>query len=155
NTSTFISPFFFEPTVINLYLFMKKLLHFQWVGALLLLLFSSEMFAQPGVLGSDLGNGNYLTYNLVSKGGFKQHRLVATSGAASGARKWEFAGGTTSNINWATTWRPYSGGQTLSANAFIPTSYNNGAKFNSGGGAGGLLPAITAGRYYTFNVSNN
>ena len=43
----------------------------------------------------------------------------------------------------------------MSVNTYIPTSFANGARYNTGGGADGLLPVITSGNYYTFNVSNN
>lgn len=116
----------------------------------------TSAMAQPTVLGTHLVNGSYTTYDLNTVGGFKQYRLQATSSASSGARSWEFATGTASSTNYSTNWRPYTGGQTLSTNTYIPTSFNNGAKYNtSSGGSSGLLPAITSGNYYTFNVSNN
>ena len=112
--------------------------------------------AQPTVLGTQVINGSYVAYDLSTVGAFKQIRLQATSSASSGGRNWEFATGTSGSANYSTNWRPYTGGNTLSANTFIPTSFSNGAKYNtSSGGASGLLPAITANNYYTFNVSNN
>ena len=114
-------------------------------------------FAQPTVLGSQVVNGGYSTTNLVAvSGALKQVRLQATSGAASGARNWEFATGTAAATVYTTNWRPNASGNTLSVNTYIPTTFANGAKYNtSSGGASGLLPAITSGNYYTFNVSNN
>jgi len=111
--------------------------------------------AQPGVLGSSISDGSYVKYNLNTIGGFKQYRLQATTSVVVSARNWEFASGTAESTNYTPNWRPYTSPNTLSSNTFIPTSYANGAKYNSGGGSSGLLPAITGGNYYTFNVSNN
>lgn len=114
-------------------------------------------FAQPTVLGTALGDRNtYSTYNLNSVGGFKQYRLQAAAAAGSN-ESWEFATGTAASPNYTPNWRPYTGGNRLSSNIFIPTSFANGAKYNStGGGASGLIPSsITTGNYYTFNVSAN
>jgi len=137
----------------------KSLLKFQdrasQLYMLILLVVSQFAFAQPTVLGTQVVNGAYTTYNLNTVGGFKQVRLLASSSAATGLRTWEFATGTAASTNYTTNWRPYTGGNTISVNDFIPTSFANGAKYNtSSGGSSGLLPAITSGRYYTFNVSN-
>jgi hypothetical protein len=140
---------------------MKKLLpKFQGRASqlymLMLLVVSQFAFAQPTVLGTQVVNGAYVTYNLTTVGGFKQIRLQASSAAATGLRNWEFATGTAASTNYTTNWRPYTGGNTMSVNSFIPTSFANGAKYNtSSGGSSGLLPAIASGSYYTFNVSNN
>jgi hypothetical protein len=120
-----------------------------------ILLLSGIVAAQPTVLGTQLANGGYVTYDLATIGGFKQYRLQAASSAATGTRNWEFASGTAASTNYNPNWRPFTGGNTLSTNLFIPTSFANGAKYNTGGGASGLLPAITAGSYYTFNVGTN
>ena len=138
-----------------------KHFNFKKVGFLLLLLnaffFSwNTAYAQPTVLGSQVVNGGYSTTNLVSMSAtFKQVRLQATSSAGSGARNWEFATGTAAATVYNPNWRPYTGGNTLGINTYTPTSFANGAKYNTGGGASGLLPAITSGSYYTFNVSGN
>ena len=110
-------------------------------------------FAQPTVLGSQVVNGGYSTTNLVAvSGALKQVRLQATSGAASGARNWEFATGTAAATVYTTNWRPNTANNTLSINTYIPTTFANGAKYNtSSGGASGLLPAITSGNYYTLH----
>jgi hypothetical protein len=120
-----------------------------------ILLLSGMAAAQPTVLGTQLANGGYVTYDLGTIGSFKQYRLQAASSAATGTRNWEFASGTAASTNYNPNWRPFTGGNTLSTNLFIPTSFANGAKYNTGGGASGLLPAITAGSYYTFNVGTN
>jgi trimeric autotransporter adhesin len=127
------------------------------VALLLFSLLAISGMAQPTVLGTQLANGSYATYDLTAPGTlFKQFRLQASSSAAVSTRNWEFATGNAGTTNYTTNWRPYTGGNTLSSNTFIPTSFANGAKYNTGsGGASGLLPAITAGNYYTFNVSNN
>ena len=109
---------------------------------------------QPTVLGTQLINGSYTTYDLNTVGGFKQIRLQATSAATSGARNWEFASGTAGAVNYGVTWRPYTTGQVMSVNTFIPTTFANGARYTVNSGSSGLLPAIVANSYYTFNVSN-
>lgn len=136
--------------------FLKNTLRKRFCFFSLFFLFSAYLYSQPTVLGTSLANGNYKTYDLNSIGVFKQFRLQAESSASVSTRNWEFATGTAANTNYTTNWRPYSGGNTLSSNTFIPTTYDNGAKYNSGsGGSSGLLPAITNGNYYTFNVSNS
>ena len=129
---------------------------FRTAAAMLFILLSWVAYAQPTVLGTQLANGTYVTYDLNTVGGFKQFRMQTSSSAAVSTRNWEFATGTAGATVYTTNWRPYTGGNTLSANTFIPTSFANGAKYNTAsGGASGLLPAITSGNYYTFNVSNN
>ena len=124
----------------------------------LLLGFSKTALAQPTVLGTEIVNGGYITYDLTTVGGFRQYRVQALNNAVSGSLKWEFAEGTAAATSYSTNWRPYSGGQTLSGyNAFIdPATAAASARYNSGfGGSGGLLPAVTAGNYYTFNITTN
>ncbi len=74
---------------------------------MLLLLTSNAVKAQPTFIGTQLVDGSYQTYNLNDLGAFRQVRVQASNGAASG-RLWEFATG-----NYFENWRPYSGGQTL------------------------------------------
>ncbi|MES2850367.1 MAG: hypothetical protein V4685_15010 [Bacteroidota bacterium] len=55
-------------------------------------------------------------------------------------------------------WRPYTAGLTLTGyNTFIaPVGGTSSALYNGGfGGQSGLLPAVMANNYYTFNVTNN
>jgi hypothetical protein len=126
--------------------------------ALILSFWSFESIAQPTVLGTQLVNGTYTTYDLALRGAARFVRLQATSGASSGSRNWEFATGSASSTNYSTNWRPYTSGQTLSGfNSRIdPSSANASARYNTGfGGQSGLLPAITANSYYTFIVGTN
>lgn len=119
-------------------------------------LISGKSFAQPSVLGTDLVNGSYSKYDITDLGVFRQYRLQAGSSAAISTRKWEFAQGTAASTDYTTNWRPYTSNNTMSVNTYIPASFANGAKWNTGsGGASGLLPVITSGNYYTFNVSEN
>lgn len=120
----------------------------------------SSAFAQPAVLYTGLTSttpspsNSRFTLNAV--GGFKQVRIQSNQTASASTVGWAFHSGTTGSPDYNPCWRPYTGSQTLSANIYIPTSFNNGAKYNTGGGGSdGLLPAITSGNYYTFNVSNN
>ncbi|MCO6489289.1 MAG: hypothetical protein J5I98_12770, partial [Phaeodactylibacter sp.] len=114
--------------------------------------------AQPSVFGTGLvnGNPNYATYDLTDKGAFRQVRLQA--GSSGTDRVWEFASGTAANTDYSINWRPYAGGQTLSSfNAVIsPAAEEASARYNNNfGGASGLLPNVTAGNYYTVNVTEN
>lgn len=118
---------------------------------------SLSVYAQPSVLGSNVADvGNYATYNISDFGNFRQQRIQAINSSAASVRIWEFAQGTAGSPDYTTNWRPYTSGNTLSVNTFIPVGFANGARYNtSSGGASGLLPAITSGNYYTFNVSEN
>lgn len=123
-----------------------------------LLLPHTTLHAQPTVLGTQTINGVYTTYDLSTVGGFRQVRLQATSAAATGTRNWEFCTGTAGAPNYTTNWRPYTAGLTLAAyNQFIPAVGGTAsALYNTGsGGQSGLMPAITANNYYTFNVTTN
>ncbi|MBL0014155.1 MAG: T9SS sorting signal type C domain-containing protein [Flavobacterium sp.] len=131
--------------------------------SVLLLLFmtfiSENSYAQPTVLGTQVANGGYVTYDLVTRGGGVRFvRINATSAAGAGARNWEFATGTAAATNYTTNWRPYTSGQQLSGfNTYIdPASAASSARYNtSSGGQSGTLPAIVSGSYYTFSVGGN
>lgn len=119
---------------------------------------SENAYAQPTVLGSQVGNGtNYVTYNLVTRGGGVRFvRVQATTGGTN--RNWEFATGTAGATNYSTNWRPYTSGQTLSGfNAVIdPSTAAASARYNTGsGGQSGLLPATVTNSFYTFIVGGN
>jgi hypothetical protein len=132
------------------------------LSVLLLLLFmtliSENSYAQPTVLGTQVANGGYVTYDLVTRGGGVRFvRINATSAGAAG-RVWEFATGTAGATNYSTNWRPYVSGQQLSAfNTYIdPASAASSARYNTAfGGQSGTLPAIVSGSYYTFLVGGN
>ncbi len=143
--------------MIKLYTNTKKSVVAFLVGMLTLVGFNA--YAQPTVLGTHLVNGSYVTYDYIYGGGsttFTQFRIQATSSAGSNTgRQWEFAGGTAGSPSYNPVWRPYTSGNVLSVNTYIPTTFSNGARYNTGGGASGELPAITANNYYTFNVYKN
>jgi hypothetical protein len=123
-----------------------------------LILSCAGVIAQPTVLGTQTASGSYVTYDLQLRGGASFVRLQASTGAASGARNWEFARGTAASTDYTTNWRPYASGQTLSGfNAFIdPSSEASSARYNDrSGGQSALMPAITASNYYTFIVGTN
>ncbi len=134
-------------------------LHTLSVLLLLFMTFISEnSYAQPTVLGSQVGNGSYVTYDLVTRGGGVRFvRVQATAGAA--GRNWEFATGSVGGgVVYTTNWRPYTASQTISAfNTFIdPTSILASARYNtSSGGQSGLLPTTVTNNYYTFLVGGN
>ena len=126
---------------------------------LFMTLISENSYAQPTVLGTQVANGGYVTYDLVTRGGGVRFvRINATSAGTAGARNWEFATGTAGATNYSTNWRPYTSGQQLSGfNAYIdPASAASSARYNTGfGGQSGTLPAIVSGSYYTFIVGGN
>ena len=115
-------------------------------------------YAQPTVLYTSLTTTTPSPSNsrfaLSTVGGFKQARFQSNQTATSGAQTWAFHQGTTGSTDYSSNWRPYTAGNTLSVNTYIPVGFANGARFNGGGGSDGQLPAITSGNYYTFNVSN-
>lgn len=120
--------------------------------------FNGVCLAQPTVLGTQLVNGNYVTYNLNTIGGFKQVRILALNNGVSGALNWEFCQGSVGAEDYSVNWRPYTAGLTLGGyNIYVPpVGGTASALYNAGfGGQSGLLPAVTAGNYYTFNVTNN
>lgn len=137
----------------------RRLLKISFVFSFLLFLLQGVCFAQPTVLGTEIVNGSYVTYNLNTIGGFKQVRIQALNNASSGLLKWEFWTGTAAAPNYGgDVWRPYSSGLTLSGyNTYVPpVGGTASALYNSSsGGQGGLLPAVTANNYYTFNITNN
>jgi len=109
----------------------------------------------PDFIGTEVFNGgpNYGQYGLSAVGGFKQYRAQAAN--SSGSAKWEFYTG-----NYFFNWRPYgTGGNPPLAgfNQFVaPVGGTASALRNDNfGGVTGFLPASTAGRYYTFNVTQN
>jgi hypothetical protein len=112
--------------------------------------------AQPTVLYTSLATQNPSPSNsrfvLNDFGVFRQTRFQANESVSSGARTWAFHLGSPSAADYSKVWRPYSANNTLSKNNYIPTSFANGARYNTGGGSDGLLPDITSGKYYTFNV---
>ena len=98
---------------------------------LFMTLISENSYAQPTVLGTQVANGGYVTYDLVTRGGGVRFvRINATSAGTAGARNWEFATGTAGATNYSTNWRPYTSGQQLSGfNAYIdPASAASSAR---------------------------
>ncbi|HNE46294.1 MAG TPA: hypothetical protein PLM27_08990 [Chitinophagales bacterium] len=127
---------------------MGKFRHLVW-----LMLLTSALHAQPGMLGTQAVNGSYTSYSLNDMGIFRQMRVQATSSAASGTRNWEFY---EAAADYDPAWRPYFSAMTLSGynQPIAPSGASASATYNLGfGGASGLLPAVTSGNYYTFNVT--
>jgi trimeric autotransporter adhesin len=147
-----------QPGVVPVSLSVSGCRRLAWLGAVLLLLVAplSRAIAQvPVYLGTNIfhGSGGYQVNGLATVGGFKQFRAQAQVGGT--GRIWEFS---TLTSNYTDVWRPYSSGQTLAPlNQLINSTVDAAsARYNSnGGGASGLLPTITAGRYYTFNIANS
>ncbi|MFN8277778.1 MAG: hypothetical protein U0T84_09855 [Chitinophagales bacterium] len=126
----------------------------------LVILISAIAAAQPTVLYTGLTSTtpapSNSRYTLNTIGNFRQYRFQSNQTASASTIGWAFHTGSTGTPNYNPCWRPYTSGNTLSANTFIPTTFANGARYNTfGGGADGLLPAITSGNYYTFNVQPN
>ncbi len=107
----------------------------------------------PAGIGTDI-TGTYNDTILTQYGLFGQYRTYVANPVVSGGSKVEFpiAAG-----NFSTVWRAYSGGQTLAGfNQIIDTTQSAAALYNSGfGGSGILLPAVTGGMFYTFNVQTH
>ncbi len=122
-------------------------------GILLLGALSSSVFGQATQLGTQTVSGAYTSYGLTDLGIFRQVRIQATSGAASGARNWEFY---EAPADYDPAWRPWTGGLTLSSynTTVAPVGGTASALKNIGfGGSAGLMPAIVSGNYYTFNIT--
>jgi hypothetical protein len=142
--------------------FMKKIYSFK-KGMFLVALTLISAFASAQVplvlytgLSSTTPSPSNSRFTLNSVGAFKQFRFQSNQTASASSVGWAFHIGSTGSPDYNSNWRPYTGSNTLSVNTYIPTSFANGAKYNTGGGGSdGLLPAITSGNYYTFNVSNN
>ena len=122
------------------------------------IIFNISLNAQtPSVLGTSIVDGTYRSYDLTDLCAFRQASgIQATTSAGSGTRTWEFMEGTAAAPSYTNNWRPYTSGLTLAGyNQFIaPVGGTASALYNSGsGGQSGLLPAVTAGRYYTFNIT--
>jgi len=119
----------------------------------------NQSFSQPSTLYTSLTSTSPAPTNsrfaLNAVGGFRQFRFQATASVASGLSSWAFSTGTTGAPTYNPCWRPTLASQLMSINTFIPTSFNNGAIYQSNSGNDGQLPAITNGNYYTFNVSAN
>ncbi len=114
--------------------------------------------AQPTVLGtSALNNGVFTNYTLNNLGKIRQYRDTAKTSLASNVANWNFPTGTSASPNYSTVWRPYTSLQTIALDVVInPNTTAASARWNTGsGGQDGRLPAITAGKYYTFNIGNN
>ena len=119
--------------------------------------FTSPLRAQtPNAIGTDIDNGSYAVHTFTLVGNLSsQYRVQASSSAASGVRKLEFPENTGSFVN---VWRAYTGGNVLGGfNTMIdPVTQAASARYNSSpGGSGILLPAITAGNYYSINIMHN
>ena len=122
--------------------------------AIMLLSYVSA-FAQPSILFTGITTTTPAQSNsrtaTTTVGGFRQVRLQANTTHTASSIGWAFHVGSTGTPNYSPSWRPLSGGNTMSVNTFIPTTFANGAKYSgTGAGSDGLLPAITSGNYYTF-----
>jgi len=95
-------------------------------------------------------------YDLIDYGKYRQIQFQANQSTASGATEWAFSKGIASAPDYGVNWRPYNGTTVnpISFNSLLLTNNPNGAKYNSTSqGVDGKLPAITSGRFYTFNVT--
>lgn len=126
---------------------------FRAIPVVCALLCGSLAFGQATQLGTQTVNGTYTSYPLADLGIFRQARVQAASSSLSGTRNWEFY---EAPFDYDPAWRPYTGGLILTSfnQTIPPVGGTASALFNTGfGGSAGLMPAITAGRYYTFNVT--
>ncbi|MFY8021588.1 MAG: PKD domain-containing protein [Bacteroidia bacterium] len=121
---------------------------------------SLGIIAQPSVLGTNIFTGSFSNYNLTQLGKVRQYRAQTSISYTSGLGEWLFCRGTASSPDYSIKWNPYTSGQIIPGfNTVINPSVSTGsARYNTagaGGGANGQVPAITSGRYYTFNVGDN
>jgi hypothetical protein len=146
---------------------MKSILSVKKSFLFLILAFTSAIaFAQPTVLYSSVFATNTNTtpnstnqrFDLNTVGGFKQVRFLANT-VPGGTNTWAYHIGTAAAPDYTTCYRPYNGADAagaISLNNYIQPNTNvNAARCNGGGGVDGNLPTLTAGNYYTFNVTNN
>lgn len=119
---------------------------------LLLLFLSCSITAQPTTFTSTLVDGVTETNQILTdKGMFRQTRLQAT--ASSTDVTWYFP---KSTGNMTEVWRPNSDNQMIQGfNVIIdPGLSSASARYQTNaGGFSGFLPPVTAGNYYTINVS--
>jgi hypothetical protein len=151
-----ICPLFTHPFFMKNLLFRRNRL----LMVVLLCWYKVMLVAQPTVLHTGLTSTSPAASNsrfaLNTVGNFRQVRFQVNQTITGSTTAWAFHTGSTSSPNYNPCWRPSSGGNTLSVNTFIPTSADNGAIYqSSSGGTEGLLPALTNGNYYTFNVAAN
>jgi hypothetical protein len=130
-----------------------------WAGLVIVLLLTAKLegLGQPSVLFTNLTSTTPSSINnrwtLNSVGGFKQFRFQANQ---SGNFYWSFHTGTPMAPSYDPCWRPWSSGNNMPYNLYIPTSYDNGARYNtSNGGFDGEIQNIQNNYYYTFNVGSN
>ncbi len=138
----------------------------QLFALLLVLVSATAALAQPTVLGTTVADGStYITYDLPLKGAFRQSpNILATSSGSANGREWQFASGTAASVNYSFKWMPYASGgtryqiagynQSIAPNTVFPPTTGTATYVGNAGVPGGL-PAVVAGRYYTFNVTNN
>lgn len=113
--------------------------------------------AQPAWIGTDV-TGAYTTYTLTDLGAFRQSRISTNTSTVSGTVKWEFMKDNAGSPDYTINWRPYGCCLTIIGynSAISPVGGTASALYNTGsGGQGGYLPATTATRYYTFNITEN
>lgn len=113
--------------------------------------------AQPAWIGTDV-TGAYTTYTLSDLGAFRQSRISTNTSTVSGTVKWEFMKDNAGSPDYTINWRPYGCCLTIIGynSAIAPVGGTASALYNTGsGGQGGYLPATTATRYYTFNITEN
>ena len=121
----------------------------------LMTILSLGAIAQTAPIG--IGTNISGTYNdtiMTQYGLFAQYRTYVANSVASGVSKVEFP---IAQGNFTSVWRAYTTGQTLAGfNQIIDTTQAASARYNAAaGGSGILLPAVTGGKFYTFNVQNH
>lgn len=127
-----------------------KLLHQLFLGFLFLVAAYAQ---EPTILYSGMNSSNNSRTILTAYPEFRQARVVAQYG---GYQPWSFHVGGVWTPDYSSNWRPYNGGYNFNPNTYIPVTAAEGAKYNSGGGGqDGYIANVVAGRYYTFNVTDN
>ena len=135
---------------------MKKASLILFCLSIVMLLFGNKIHAQtPDNLSTDIVSGTLTSYTMTNLGKFNQTRLLSTTTQPASTSRWEFY--SCSGSCYTYSWAPNSPGLTLAGyNQDIPPAAGTAsATYNSGStGQYGLLPAVTSGNYYTFNVMN-
>jgi hypothetical protein len=146
---------------------MRKVLRFasqtaanRLLTSAVLLLSSTLGWAQPTVLAGRTQDGaTYRTYALgtaLSNVFAQAPRILATANSPAGSgADWAFTAGSAASPLYSFNWRPnVNSPQIPGYNQVIdPTVYSGSARYNNGGGQDGRLPAVTSGRYYTYNIT--
>lgn len=116
----------------------------------------SPVLGQAGNIATEAQNGSYQLFSLTDLGIFRQARFQSVVNLSAGSSTWAYV---EADGNYTPNWRPYFSGLTLAGydQTIAPIGGTASATYNSGYGSfwgdDGLMPAVTSGNYYTFNIT--